>query len=489
MKGQVTIELFMVLALVIATIVFIVAIESESVQTSVELVREAQGRVVAKEIAQTLDYMFIQGPGAQGELEIEFPPNFNPSKSYVGSASGPGNIVNLHLDYPEGGIDVQERTAGRAYGLLPNKSGKNTLRIRMLNDVAVVNTPRLLTSPAEIRVVAEPRENRTQYATIMYNGETSKSAYVYIEGSIKDWITPIQKYGGVVDVDLFKMGAAGGATIYRGLTLVPGMDAVIGIRIEPPRFAEPGLYNLSLRIESQDGVDKIRMPLNIEILRKFEWIRINPPEWPPTVWEYGKDPGYDLSGWPIYAKFVLCNEHTLKKNIEVLVDYDRDVFNLVPSTPPAPPNPCGCVNGRWFTFDYESDGGVFTLFNNSSVLPQACSPNIPGGCPRSNFRIFNPGECAGFQIDISMIGGGAGALAVTNLFKQANNVSSYPINSSNHNISAIKTSLEVPILINLYGRSGTISSTRVELEGEALMKLTFACNVSVAPGNVTVVDC
>lgn len=362
-RGQLIIEVFMILAMSIVLIVFIISVQSEDVNSSEEIIRQAQAEILAKDIARTLDFVYLQGEGAQLEMEVDLPPNFDPNRSYIGSPNGPGYIVNIHLLFPEGDVDVQERTQGKVYGVLPEWSGKSIIDLRMLKDVAVVGNPILIASPATVNVIVEPEENRTEYTKILFNGKFQASMELFIEGANHDWITPLQKYGEQVDVPLVKFPSSPrpNSDYYRGITLVPGHEVVLGMRINPPRFAEPGVYRLNIIMEG--GGLNISIPLNIELIREYQWLRISPPAWPSTPWE-NSYPNYGI-GFPIHGKFIICNEHKDNKYVEVLVDFKSDVYGLEEGSPLAEGGKCiyypnGCL------YEYNANSEIYSLF---SMIP------------------------------------------------------------------------------------------------------------------------
>jgi hypothetical protein len=487
-KGQVIIEVFMILALTIALIIFIVSIQSEEVKSSTELIRQAQAEIIVKDITRTLDFIYLQGEGAQIELELYFPENFDPERSYIGSPEGPGNIVNVHLSYPDGEMDVQERTEGKVYGKLPEWGGKNKLNFRMLKDVAVLGNPTLLTSPAGINVIVEPEENRTEYTTLSFNGESNIPIELYIVGDNHEWVTPVQKYGGQVDVPLveFPSSPKPNSDYYRGITLVSGQEIVLGVQINPPRFAEPGAYELEIILEGEDL--ELTVPLNIELIREYQWLRTSPPSWPTSPWE-NEHPNYDV-GFPVHGKFIICNEHKENKYTEVIVGFDKNVYGIEDDYPVVAPQPTTCAygNGRWYEYNAESVN-LFTVLNNTSVLRY--SESAQTHCRQAAaIRFLKSRECTGFQLDIRL-DSGTGIGAITDMFKNANNITSFPVNSSVYNVSALTTKISVPVTITTYGRSVAVGSTRIENTAESVLTFDFACNVTanVMPGNITVVDC
>lgn len=295
-RAQAIVELFLALSLVIVLMLFLVTVESESIQTSIELIREAEAQVAVKAIADAADAVFIEGGGATRLLYVTIPPNFNPGESYVGSPNGSGNVINMRLDYPNGPIDVQERTNAFLTGTLPNVSGLNVFQITMDEYFSVVHISRPVVVPttSSVQVVLEPGENKSAYVTLTYYGKSQDPITVRVsaEGEAEDWIRPY---------DLAVYGSS---------------KNKVSFTVFAPELALPGTYEASLHLEPKHEKDKkweivLDIPINIVVIRGYEWMRLE-----PVYKEAGflNSTGY---GESYTTNFILCNDHTETKTFSV----------------------------------------------------------------------------------------------------------------------------------------------------------------------------
>jgi hypothetical protein len=305
MRAQTVVELYLSLALVMVLMLFLVTAESVSLSSSIELLREAQGRVAVKKIADAVGAAFIEGGGSEKIVYVSIPPNFNPKLSYIGNGTSSGYIINLRLDYPNGAIDVQERTQVLVKGSFGNISGLALFTVKMSSayPLAEVTRPLIMSSLSSVQVVLEPGENQTVNLDIPYYGESTERILVYadITGGAAPWIYTNRRRA---------------VSNYESNTV----DLLFAI----PDTAIPGVYHasMSIRERAENGTLKLDVPIHIVVTRAYEWMRLEPMV-----------RNINFNNTTNYAEqyttnFVLCNDHTDAKTLNLGTELGDIIFML-----------------------------------------------------------------------------------------------------------------------------------------------------------------
>lgn len=124
MRGQASIEYFVMIGMIIAAISVLAAMAWQENEIST---RFSQAQVAAKMIASTAETIYAQGPGSKSSISVIIPSGYSPSSSSVQD-----NRITLAIQTSGGTVDVIALTKANVSGSPPSGPGLKNIDFEII---------------------------------------------------------------------------------------------------------------------------------------------------------------------------------------------------------------------------------------------------------------------------------------------------------------------------------------------------------------------